>query len=363
MSALTYLYALALRLLPDHLQTKHGAAMEQLFAQELKWARTRGRLAAALAGAAGLWDIVHRALYESRPGRSTPQRALQSRSQLLARCASVFAFAFAASTIAMLFLATRHSVARLYAQGASVGTLIEAVALSMPFTMALTIPMAVLLTVMTVFSALGTNGTLAAARHTRGGVRRLLMPVLVAAAGVAALAFVVTAEVVPRTNARLTALYTDGTGALNARSMTITQLRSEARGVTSLADTIAGATTAPAARAASFEFEVQKKFALPAACVVLTLIAMALAFRLPLGGSWLVVGASVVILCAYYAMLMTGEDLAYRMMVSPLVGMWGANAIMTTIALLIAWSARTPDSPADDGGDFSSAIRTSGGIN
>ena len=59
---------------------------------------------------------------------------------------------------------------------------VEALLLAVPFTAAMTIPMAVFVTVLWVFTRLGAEGTLAAAQQERDGVRRLVAPVLGAAA-------------------------------------------------------------------------------------------------------------------------------------------------------------------------------------
>ena len=122
-----------------------------------------------------------------------------------------------------------------------------------------------------------------------------------------------------------------GTVVKSERKITIGELREAARTVHPASE------HAALARVASYEVEIQKKFALPAACLVLALAAMAIAFSFPRGGRWLVFGASLVVFGAYYAMLMTVETLADRLVVSPVVGMWGANALLLTIALLAVW--------------------------
>ena len=61
---------------------------------------------------------------------------------------------------------------------------------------------------------------------------------------------------------------------------------------------------------------------------------------------WLVFGASLVFFVAYYALLMTGEALADQLVVSPFVGMWGANAFALTVALLAGWRRRAPFGPS-----------------
>jgi hypothetical protein len=58
------IYRLFLRALPKELRSEHGRTMEALFVRELGRARRAGRLQGALAGLAGVWDVVRRGLYE-----------------------------------------------------------------------------------------------------------------------------------------------------------------------------------------------------------------------------------------------------------------------------------------------------------
>ena len=347
----TSVYRVALHLLPAGLRRKHGIAMKALFARELARARARGRLHGALAGAAGIWDVVRRGAYEQvRPNpygagdhRDHPLQEGSSMDahsppptprQLLRRHAKSFAIAFAALTASMLALFATKQLPALSAAGAPARAIAEALLLAVPFTAALTIPMAVLVAVLWEFSRLGADGTLAAARREREGVRRLVVPVLAAAAGVAALAFVVTAEIVPRANERLVTVLTQRTAAPSDRMMTFGELRGAARTVPAGADQFA------LARAARYEVELQKKLALPAACVILALAAVAIVLTVPRGGVALVIGASLVVFGAYYVLMIAGESLADRLVVSPLVGMWGANALMLAAALLAVWRRR-----------------------
>ena len=366
-------YRLALHLLPAGLRRKHGPAMEAAFARELGRARARGALHGALAGAAGLWDVVRRGAYEQvRPLRgAAPERGeLRSRErwsidtprphpaganlggpympqpttgQLLRRNAAAFAVAFVALTASMLALFASRLVPALSARGAPTGAVAEALLLAVPFVAALTIPMAVFVGVLWAFTRLGADGTLAAARRERDGVRRLLVPMLRAAAGVAVLALVVTAEIVPRANARLAPTLTGSSGPRSDREMTVGELRAAARRAR------ADAGPAALAHAAGYEIEIHKKLALPAACVLLALAAVAIALRVPRAGARLVVGASVALFAAYYALMVTGEDLAQRLVVSPVVGMWGANALLLAAALLAVRPWRAP-LPAGGGG-------------
>jgi lipopolysaccharide export LptBFGC system permease protein LptF len=309
-----------------------------------------------------VWDVVRRGAYEQvRQGRDAVGERSDRRSrelwnmdahgppsvganlggplmpqpttrQLLRRHAVSFSVAFVALTASLLALYAARQLPRLGARGGPA----ELLLLSVPFIAAMTIPMAVLIAVLREFTRLAADGTLAAARRERGGIRRLAVPVLGAAAGVAALALVVTAEIVPRANERLSAVLAGHTTAKGDRAMTISELREAARKVRPDDAPIA------IARAAAYEVEVQKKLALPAACVVLALAGMAIALRAPRGGAGLVIGASGAVFAAYYALVVTGEGLADRLVVSPFVGMWGANALLLAAALLALWRPRAP---------------------
>ncbi|HEX5436108.1 MAG TPA: LptF/LptG family permease [Gemmatimonadaceae bacterium] len=356
----TRAYRLALHLLPAGLRRKHGSAMEILFARELRRARERGRLEGTLAGAAGVWDVIRRGAYEQlRPGREAaderrdhtpwewwnmdargPQPAganlggphvpQYTTRQLLRRHAVSFAIAFVALTASMLALFARKQLPALSARGAPAGTIAEALLLAVPFIAAMTIPMAVLIAVLRNFTRFSAEGTLAVARRERDGVRRLVMPVLLAATGVAALALVVTATIVPRANQRLAAVMAGGTVPSSGRTMTIAELREAARSIRPATGPVA------LARTAAYEVEVQKKFALAAACVVMALAGVAIALRVPRGGAALVIGASCVVFGAYYELMVIGEDLADRLVVSPFTGMWWANALLLAAALMLA---------------------------
>ena len=332
-------FRLALRLLPAELRLKHGPAMEALFAQECGEARARGRLPGALAGAAGVWDVVARATYEQMRSNQSDNTTgslhmpLPTTRQLVGRHVFSFAIAFVLLTALLLFLYGSRQIPALSARGASPGTIARALLFAVPFTAAMTIPMAVFLAVLHEFAKLGADGTLAAAMRVRNDVRRLIVTVLAAAVGVTALSLVVTAEVVPRANERLSTVLRGEAAALNDRSMTIGELRAAAKNI---------APSAPDARsrAAAYEVEVQKKFALPAACLVLAMAGMAIAFRFPRGGTWMVIGVSLVVFSGYYVTLMTGESLADQLVISPIVGMWGANGLVLTLALLAVWRRR-----------------------
>jgi lipopolysaccharide export LptBFGC system permease protein LptF len=257
--------------------------------------------------------------------------------QLVRRHAVPFTVSFASLSVLMLAGHAERLVTQLSARGASAGATVEVLLLAVPFTVALTIPMAVFLAVSWVFTRLGAEGVLASARRERHGVRRLVAPVLGAAAVIAALTLVSNTEVVPRANARLVAVLAGAPGGPSDRTMTIGELREAAR----RARAATGA--AGAARAAAYEVEIQKKFALAAACVILALAAAATAIRFPQGGLGLVLGSSGVVFVGYYLLTAAGESLADRQVLSPVVAMWAANAFLLAVALLLARRPSRPD--------------------
>ena len=344
-------YRLSLRLLPGELRRKHGDAMEALFAREVERARAEHPLRGALAAASGIGDLLRRAAYERvRPVRITAGDAgahqsmpLPTSGSLLRRHAASFAIAFVALTASLLVLFATRQLPALSARGASSVALAKVVLLAVPFIAAMTIPMAVFVAVLWEFTRLGAGGTLAAARRERAGLRRLMVPVLASAAVIGALALVEVAVLLPRANTELATL-TIGPGAVpNGRTMTIAELRKADRRAR------AGAKSVDLQQATIYEVEIQKKFALPAACVVLALAGIAIVLLVPRGGVSLVLGASFVVFLAYYLLIVTGESLAHQRIVSPAIGMWGANALLLALALLALALRRAPGRSNEDG--------------
>lgn len=93
-------------------------------------------------------------------------------------------------------------------------------------------------------------------------------------------------------------------------------------------------------RANQFSVEIQKKYAIPAACIVFVLIGAPVAMRYPLGGVALVVAVSFAVFCAYYVALVGGEELADRLILSPFWAMWTPNVLFGTAGLVLVWRAR-----------------------
>lgn len=84
-----------------------------------------------------------------------------------------------------------------------------------------------------------------------------------------------------------------------------------------------------------YQVEIQKKFALAAACVVFVLFGAPIALRFPRGGVGLVIGASLVAFALYYVCLIAGETLADKLILDPIIAMWMANVIFTAVGLVL----------------------------
>lgn len=98
--------------------------------------------------------------------------------------------------------------------------------------------------------------------------------------------------------------------------------------------------TSARSQANQFSVEIQKKYAIPAACVVFVLIGAPVAMRYPIGGVALVVAVSFVVFCGYYVALVGGEELADRLILSPFWAMWAPNVLFGAAGLALVWRAR-----------------------
>jgi lipopolysaccharide export system permease protein len=83
-----------------------------------------------------------------------------------------------------------------------------------------------------------------------------------------------------------------------------------------------------------FSVEIQKKFALAAACVVFVLLGAPIGIRFPRGGVGLVIGVSIAVFALYYVGLIVGEDLANKLILDPVIAMWMANALFTVVGVI-----------------------------
>jgi lipopolysaccharide export system permease protein len=104
-----------------------------------------------------------------------------------------------------------------------------------------------------------------------------------------------------------------------------------------------------------YEVEIQKKFALAAACVVFVLLGAPIALRFPRGGVGLVIGVSLVVFALYYVGLIAGETLADKLILSPFWAMWMANVLFTAVGIFFLHRVRKTGSTAR-GGDASEML-------
>jgi lipopolysaccharide export system permease protein len=135
------------------------------------------------------------------------------------------------------------------------------------------------------------------------------------------------------------------------------------------ANTLDVAATVDAARARMLEnrttmnrygVEIQKKFALSAACIVFVLIGAPIALRFPRGGVGLVIGVSLGVFAIYYVGLIAGESLADRAFLTPFWAMWAANVILTIVGLLllVRMGREGATSRGGDLSEFTEGIKT-----
>ena len=128
---------------------------------------------------------------------------------LLRQLAAPFAFALAAQTSLMLLSQIAKKFGALVGKGLPWTVIGEVFALSLPFIIAMTLPMAVLLAVLYTFSHLAADNEITAMRASGISAYQVLMPVLIWGACMAAFNFAFVDQVLPRSNARLRALLID----------------------------------------------------------------------------------------------------------------------------------------------------------
>ena len=120
-----------------------------------------------------------------------------------------FVFALAALTGLMLLNQVAQKFGQLVGKGLTWGVIAEFFALSLPFIVAMTLPMAVLVAVLYAFVRLGADNEITALRASGVNLVALVRPVLAAALGLAVISFLFIDHVLPRTNHKLAALMVD----------------------------------------------------------------------------------------------------------------------------------------------------------
>ena len=84
-----------------------------------------------------------------------------------------------------------------------------------------------------------------------------------------------------------------------------------------------------------YEVELHKKFSLPIACILFVMTGASLGVLFRKGGFTIAVGLSFGFFLIYYIMMIGGEDLADRNIVSPVVGVWSPNVILLAISMYL----------------------------
>ncbi|MCC6317597.1 MAG: LptF/LptG family permease [Gemmatimonadaceae bacterium] len=262
--------------------------------------------------------------------------------ELLRRHVSPFVASLGVLTALQLTNYATRAVPQLGGGVAGPGAMARLLMLSVPFILAMTLPMGVYLAVAWVFTRLGDTEPGADATRGRGRLRRLLAPVLSAAAALSLLALISNTQVLPYANHQLRLAMsprpsTAPTAQFKSdREMTVGELRAAARD--------ARASVHPSARAMApaYEVEIHKKYALAAACMVLALAAAAFGVRFPGAGPVRVAASSLVVFVGYYVCLVAGEQLVDARRLPPAMGMWFANVVLLLVAATVLRPSRSP---------------------
>jgi lipopolysaccharide export system permease protein len=128
---------------------------------------------------------------------------------LLRQLAAPFLFGLAALTSLMLLSQVAKKFGALVGKGLPWSVIAEVFGLSIPFIVAMTLPMAVLLAVLYSFSHLAADNEITAMRASGISVYQILAPVMAWGICMSAFNFVFVDQVLPRSNARLRSLLID----------------------------------------------------------------------------------------------------------------------------------------------------------
>lgn len=120
-----------------------------------------------------------------------------------------FAFALGALTGLMLLNQVARQFSQLVGKGLPWGVILEVFGLSVPFIVAMTLPMAVLVAVLYAFVRLGADNEITALRASGVNLVAMVRPVLLASLGLAVVAFVFIDQVLPPSNHKLKTLLVD----------------------------------------------------------------------------------------------------------------------------------------------------------
>lgn len=330
-------YRMLLVLLPRELRERHGDAMLDLFARELSRREGQGLFAPTAAAFAGLGDLLGRGLHEriadERRGFGPAERVVLKNSVVW------FALAFFVLTDIMLAL---------YMQRRASGVLSEQwltmLWYSVPFIAAVTIPMALFVAVLAALNGKGTDAT--PPQRMMDSKRPLrMMPLALLGVVVSVIAYGLNTQVLPKANTELQWLQNGKRdGFRGDRSLAPHELQDRWR---ELEVQLAADRTQIAKRSTletinSAKVEYHKKYAISAACLFLTLFAVALTRRMRRIPITWQVPLSVVVFAGYYLLLIVGETLGDSGALAPSLSMWSAN--LTLLLLTVGLSVRSGQS-------------------
>jgi lipopolysaccharide export system permease protein len=83
------------------------------------------------------------------------------------------------------------------------------------------------------------------------------------------------------------------------------------------------------------QVEIEKKFAIAAACVIFVLLGAPIALRFPRGGVGLTIGVSLGVFALYYVGLIAGEALARSNLIPPFWAMWSTNLLLLSVGVVL----------------------------
>lgn len=106
------------------------------------------------------------------------------------------------------------------------------------------------------------------------------------------------------------------------------------------------------------QVELHKKFSIPFACIVFSLLGMVVGQWVKKSGLGVSAGYSIFFFLVYWVFLIGGEDFADRGKVAPWLAMWAPNLLFGTVATLLFWRERKGGASPNFGALFSRLHRT-----
>ncbi|UCD36954.1 MAG: LptF/LptG family permease [Fidelibacterota bacterium] len=86
-----------------------------------------------------------------------------------------------------------------------------------------------------------------------------------------------------------------------------------------------------------YQVEIHKKFSIPFACIVFVLVGAPVGIMARRGGFAVAMALSLGFFVIYWALLIAGEELADRGLLSPFLGMWAPNILLACLGIFLLW--------------------------